>query len=156
RIDKDKVPGYRSEPGVARRSTTETFAALKLHVDTWRWADVPFYLRTGKRMSTRATEVALHLRPTPISGAFPIDTPRQGGFLTLRIDPEAEIRLDFQAKVPGPRMALSPVQLRYAAADHFQLPTSTGYESLLYGCLNGDQTLFQRADAIEAAWRAVE
>src|SRR5690606_13830693 len=66
------------------------------------------------------------------------------------------IRLDFQAKVPGPRMALSPVQLRYAAADHFQLPTSTGYESLLYGCLNGDQTLFQRADAIEAAWRAVE
>src|SRR5690606_20748297 len=73
RIDKDKVPGYRSEPGVARRSTTETFAALKLHVDTWRWADVPFYLRTGKRMSTRATEVALHFRPTPISGIFPAD-----------------------------------------------------------------------------------
>jgi len=79
-----------------------------------------------------------------------------GSYLTLRIDPEAEITLDLQAKVPGPQMKLGPARLRYTATDHFQLPTATGYESLLYGCLNGDQTLFQRADAIEAAWRAVE
>lgn len=156
RLDGQRVPGYRSEPGVARSSNTETFAALKLYVDTWRWADVPFYLRTGKRMSTRATEIALHFRPTPITGGIPVDMAGSGGYLTLRIDPEAEIAFDLQAKVPGPQMKLGPVRLRYAAADHFTLPTATGYESLLYGCLCGDQTLFQRADAIEAAWRAVE
>src|SRR5690606_41107788 len=118
--------------------------------------EVPFYLRTGRRMSTCATEVALHFRPTPVTGGIPADLAGNGGYLTFRIDPEAEIAFDMQAKVPGPQMKLGPARLRYAAADHFQLPTATGYESLLYGCLTGDQTLFQRADAIEAAWRAVE
>lgn len=151
---RERLAAYRDEPQVAPDSHTETFVALKLFVDTWRWSGVPFYIRTGKRMHTRCTEIALGLRPAP-AGSAPPFLPRETSWLTLRIDPDADVTIDIQGKLPGPALLGAPATLRLVPGDVTQHPGATGYESLLYGCLTGTQTLFQRADAIEAAWRAV-
>lgn len=151
-----RAPGYRAEADVPADSSTETFVALKLHIDTWRWAGVPFYVRTGKRLSRRVSEIALALRPSPYAGqgSTPFGTAHTG-YLTIRIEPQPGIWLDFAARRPGQTLALADVSMRYLPEEFFTATPSSGYETLLYHCFIGDQALFQRADTLEAAWQAV-
>ena len=150
------VPAYRDEPEVAADSRTETFAALKLGIDNWRWAGVPFYLRTGKRLRARRTEISVHFKPAPyrlfrdtlVGELVP-------NILTLGIDPWQGMRMQFGAKVPGPQMRLGGVSSSFRYGDFFREKPNVGYETLLYDCMTGDATLFQRADTIEAGWAAV-
>lgn len=150
------VTGYRGESSVAPGSTTETFLAMKLLVENWRWADVPFYLRTGKRLPKRVTEIAVQFRSAPLRlfrhTPAKCLVPNQ---LVIRIQPDEGISLQFQAKVPGPQMRLGPVKMDFSYADHFAAAPNTGYETLLYDCMTGDQTLFHRADMVEAGWSVV-
>jgi glucose-6-phosphate 1-dehydrogenase len=150
------VPSYRMEHGVSASSATETFVALKLMIDNWRWADVPFYLRTGKRLATRTTEIAIQFKRAPF--LLFRDTPIASltkNQLVIRIQPDEGISLHFGAKVPGPIMRQGPVEMDFSYRDHFGGNPATGYERLLYDCMVGDQTLFQRADMVEAGWRAI-
>jgi len=151
-----RVPSYRSEPGVPRDSRTETFVAVKLQVDNWRWAGVPFYLRTGKRMTSRSTYIVIQFRRAPfvLFRDTEVDKlmPNQ---LVLHIQPEEGIALRFAAKTPGPAMRLGTVDMDFEYADYFGKQPSTGYERLLHDCMVGDATLFQRADMVEAGWSVV-
>ena len=155
-MDGQRVPAYRSEEGVPPDSRTETFVAMKLLIDNWRWAGVPFYLRTGKRMAARNTHVVIQFRRAPLIlfRDTPVDTmmPNQ---LVLHIQPEEGISLRFAAKVPGPVMRLGSVDMDFEYADYFGVQPSTGYERLLHDCMVGDATLFQRADMVEAGWSIV-
>jgi glucose-6-phosphate 1-dehydrogenase len=155
--DGQKVPAYRSEPNVAPDSNTETFVALKLKIDNWRWADVPFYLRTGKRLAKRVTEIAIQFRRTPfmLFRKTPIKDPRTNR-LVIHIQPDEGISWRFAAKVPGSVMKLGLVNMDFDYARDFGTSHSTGYERLLYDCMMGDATLFQRADMVEAGWAAIE
>jgi glucose-6-phosphate 1-dehydrogenase len=150
------VPGYRSEPSVPTVSTTETYLAMKLLVENWRWADVPFYLRTGKRLPKRLTEVAVQFRSAPLRlfRDTPVEclTPNQ---LVVRIQPDEGISLQFQAKVPGPQVRLGTVHMDFSYTDYFAAAPNTGYETLLHDCMAGDQTLFHRADMVETGWSVV-
>jgi glucose-6-phosphate 1-dehydrogenase len=150
------VPAYRSEPKVPPASPTETFVALKLSVDNWRWAGVPFYLRTGKRMAKRATEIAIQFKQPPfiLFRKTPVEhlTPNR---LVLHLQPDEGISLSFGAKVPGPVVRLGTVNMAFQYKDYFGSTPSTGYERLLYDCMTGDATLFQRADMVEASWGVV-
>ncbi len=151
------VPGYREEPNVGRVSDTETFVALRLLIDNWRWAGVPFYVRTGKRLHGRQTQVVVHFRKPPY--ALFRDTGVESltpNMLTLDIQPHEGMTLSLTAKHPGPKMALAPIDLRFLYKDEFALAPNVGYETLIYDCLIGDSTLFQRADMIEASWAAVQ
>jgi glucose-6-phosphate 1-dehydrogenase len=155
-LDGQRVPGYRSEPKVAPDSATETFVALKLLIDNWRWADVPFYVRTGKRLPKRVTEVMIRFRRAPfvLFRKTPVQrlTPNE---LVIRIQPDEGISLKFGAKIPGPLVRLGAVKMNFAYTDYFGTTPSTGYERLLYDCMVGDATLFQRADMVDAAWTVV-
>jgi glucose-6-phosphate 1-dehydrogenase len=151
-----RVPAYRSEPDVPPDSRTETFVAMKLQIDNWRWADVPFYLRTGKRMPARNTHVVIQFRRAPF--VLFRDTPVENlmpNQLVLHIQPEEGISLRFAAKAPGPVMRLGGVDMNFEYADYFGQQPSTGYERLLHDCMIGDATLFQRADMVEAGWLVV-
>jgi glucose-6-phosphate 1-dehydrogenase len=126
-------------------------------IDNWRWAGVPFYLRTGKALNTRRTEVAINFKRAPF--AMFRDTPVERlaqNFLVMRIQPEERISLHFNAKVPGPAIAISGVDMKFAYEDYFDVAPSTGYETLVYDCMIGDAILFQRADGVEAGWRVVQ
>ncbi len=151
------VPGYRAEAHVAPDSTTETYVALRLSIDNWRWAGVPFYIRTGKRMTGRLTEIAVHFKAAPYQmfRETPVDhlTPN---VLRLQIDPTQGAVTDFNAKVPGPAMRLGRVTASMHYGDFFQEKPNVGYETLIYDCMTGDATLFQRADNIEAGWTVVQ
>jgi glucose-6-phosphate 1-dehydrogenase len=152
-----KVADYRHEPNVAANSGTETYVALKLGIDNWRWAGVPFYLRTGKRLSARTTEIAVHFRQAPY--ALFRDTPVDqlpANILMLRIQPDEGLSLSFSAKRPGADIEIAGVEMDFAYRDYFAPLASVGYETLIYDCLIGDATLFQRADTVEAAWSAVQ
>jgi len=155
-LDGQHLPAYGTEPQVAPDSRTETFVALKLLLDNWRWADVPFYLRTGKRLPKRLTEVAIQFKRAPfmLFRKTPVErlTPN---LLVLRIQPDEGISLRFGAKIPGPLVRLGSVDMDFCYADYFGSTPSTGYERLLYDCMIGDATLFQRADMVEAAWGVV-
>lgn len=155
-INEKLVSAYRSEPRVASDSTTETYAALKLTIDNWRWAGVPFYLQTGKRLPKRVTEIAVQFKQVPslLFRDTPIDhlTPN---FLVLRIQPDEGINFQFGAKIPGPTMQMGTVKMDFCYADYFGTTPSTGYETLLYDCMIGDATLFQRADNVELGWSIV-
>jgi glucose-6-phosphate 1-dehydrogenase len=155
-VDGAKLPAYRGEPKVAQDSTTETFVALKLTLDNWRWADVPFYLRSGKRLVKRGTEVVIQFRRAPFTlfRKTPVEdlTTNQ---LVIRVQPSEGIALRFGAKIPGAIMRQGPVEMHFCYADYFGSTPSTGYERLLYDCMIGDQTLFQRADMVEAGWNVV-
>lgn len=151
------VPGYRTEPGVSAESRTETFAALKLCIDNWRWAGVPFYLRTGKRMAKRHTEITIQFKRTPFtifrhSPIHELHTNR----LVIQIQPTEGISLSFGAKVPGPVLRVGSVDMSFEYSKYFQAEAYTGYEVLLYDCMIGDATLFQRADMVEAGWSVVD
>src|SRR6516165_3906927 len=152
-----EVAAYRKTPDVRPDSTTETYVAPKLMIDNSRWAGVPFYLRTGKALGSRRTEVAINFKQAPFAmfRNTPIDRLAQN-FLVMRIQPEECISLRFNAKVPGPVIAISGVNMTFEYEDYFDTAPSTGYETLIYDCMIGDAILFQRADGVEAGWRAVQ
>jgi glucose-6-phosphate 1-dehydrogenase len=152
-----KVSDYRHEPNVAPDSRTETYVALKLGIDNWRWAGVPFYLRTGKKLSARTTEIAVHFRQAPY--ALFRDTPVKrlpANILTLRIQPDEGLSISFSAKRPGSEIEIDGVAMDFAYREYFGPLAAVGYETLIYDCLIGDATLFQRDDTVEAAWGAVQ
>lgn len=156
-IGGQSVPGYREEPDVNPNSDTETFVALRLAIDNWRWAGVPFYLRTGKRMSNRYSEIAIHFRPAPQAPFEDTDvTQLPPNWLVLRIQPDEGISLQFEVKRPGPVVDLAAVQMDFRYMDWFQREPNVGYETLIYDVMIGDQTLFNRADMVEETWRVVE
>ncbi len=152
-----QVAGYREEPHVAPDSRTETYVALRLTIDNWRWASVPFYLRTGKRLGGRQTEIAIHFRKAPFQLFRDTDVEAlMANTLTLNIQPNEGMTLALSAKHPGPRMQLAPIKLRFSYKDAFAMAPNVGYETLIYDCLIGDASLFQRADMIEASWAVVD
>ena len=156
-VEGDHVDGYLGERGVDEHSVTETYAAVKLYVDNWRWAGVPFYLRTGKRMARRVTEVAIRFQPVP-QRLFELDPTEQTApnELVFEIQPDEGINLNFKVKVPGPTFDLRPVNMvfQYGTAFNVQLPEA--YERLLLDAMLGDRTLFIRRDEVEAAWKIVD
>jgi glucose-6-phosphate 1-dehydrogenase len=153
----EKVPKYRAEPGVGAESRTETYVALKLNIDNWRWAGVPFYLRTGKRLAKRHTEIAIQFKRTPFqlfrnSPFHKLHT----NTLVIQIQPVEGISLSFGAKIPGPLLRVGSVDMSFEYSKYFGADAYTGYEVLLYDCMLGDATLFQRADMVEAGWTVVD
>jgi glucose-6-phosphate 1-dehydrogenase len=156
RIDGERVQGYRSEPGVAPDSPTDTFAAVRLYVDNWRWQDVPFYLRTGKRLPARISEVSIHFRPVPHQ-TFPVLALQDSrpNRLLIAIQPEEGILLRFEVKYPGQNMALAPVMMQFYYREAFKVRSPEAYETLLLDVMRGDCTLFMRADQTEAAWQVI-
>jgi glucose-6-phosphate 1-dehydrogenase len=156
-INNVPVQGYRGEPGVNPRSTTETYVALKLEIENWRWAGVPFFLRTGKRLTRRTTEIAIHFKRAPF--ALFRDTPVDiltNNVLALQIQPDEGVSLQFGAKLPGPRLDLGKVRMDFRYKDYFHTEPSTGYETLVYDCMIGEAILFNRADGVEAGWAVVQ
>ena len=152
-----RVQAYRREPDVAADSTIETYIACKLKIDNWRWAGVPFYLRTGKYLKRRWTEIAIRFHQAPYSLFRGTHVERMNpNWMILRIQPDEGIALEFAAKRPGPTVKLSTVSMDFAYKTYFDMAPNTGYETLIYDCMTGDATLFQRADNIEAGWRAVQ
>jgi len=156
-IDHQPVPGYHEEEYVDPNSQTETYVALKFMVDTWRWAGVPFYLRTGKRLGKRYTEIAIRFRNPPLSlfrrsGA----TLPQPNHLVHAIQPQENISVEFVGKVPGPVLETRHVNMHFDYSDYFGVANRTGYETLLYDAMIGDASLFKRADMIEAGWAIVQ
>ncbi len=157
KIDGVDVPGYRSEPHVAPDSNVETYAALRLSIENWRWSGVPFYIRTGKRMARRKSQIAIKFKEVP--AALLRDTRVKKpipNWLLIRIQPDEGIAFEFGAKIPGPQMKVGDVRMDFKYHDYFGTAPSTGYETLIYDVMTGDATLFQRADNIEAGWRVVE
>ena len=156
-INGGRVPGYRQETGVPPDSKTETFVALRLLIDNWRWAGVPFYIRTGKRLAARHTEVAIQFKRAPLVlfRDTPVNTLKQNQ-LVMHMAPDEGISLRFGAKVPGAHMKVGSVEMDFKYADYFGTNPNTGYEILLYDGIMGDQTLFQRADMVEAGWAVVD
>ena len=153
-INGEKVPGYREEQYIAEGSDTETFAALKLYIDNWRWQDVPFYLRTGKRMAAQTSEITVQFRNVPHQ-SFPKEDMREwhSTRMIITIHPDEGIVLKFQAKRPGPLLKLRPVDMRFSYRESFTRPLPDAYETLLWDVMENDATLFMRADQVEAAWR---
>jgi glucose-6-phosphate 1-dehydrogenase len=156
-IENRAVEAYRKTKDVKPDSTTETYVALKLLIDNWRWAGVPFYLRTGKALRAKQTEVAIKFRQAPVAmfRETPVDR-LADNFLVIRIQPDECIGLEFNAKIPGPSVAIGGVGMTFEYGDYFDTSPSTGYETLIYDCMIGDAILYPRADGIEAGWRVVQ
>ena len=156
-LEGKQVPGYRSEPNVDPNSGTETYVALKLAIDNWRWAGVPFYLRTGKRMAERVTEIAIRFKAPPALLFRQTDVKQlEQNELVMHVQPDEGISLSFSAKIPGPVVKLGGVDMSFKYADYFRSAPSIGYETLLLDCMIGDPSLFQRADTVDAGWRVVD
>lgn len=155
-IQGKKVIGYRQEPDVSKESGKETFAALKLFIDNWRWQGIPFYLRTGKRMNETISIITIKFKPVPHK-SFPPEARGnlQPNMLMLHIQPHMGIHLQFQAKRPGLKMMLSPVDMQFNYDDSYTSGSPEAYETLLLDIMEGDSTLFMRADQVEAAWKAL-
>jgi glucose-6-phosphate 1-dehydrogenase len=160
RIGGQDVPGFREEPGVDAQSKTDTYAAVTIFVENWRWAGVPFYVRTGKRMPKRVTEIAIQFRPAPLAifngdgaGAGPDGAPN---LLIVRIQPEEGISLKFLSKRPGAGMNLRPVSMDFNYGSSFGERSPSAYETLLLDAIIGDATLYTRQDMVEASWSVVE
>jgi glucose-6-phosphate 1-dehydrogenase len=156
-IGGERMPGYRSEEKVPPGSNTETFAAMKLAIDNWRWADVPFYVRTGKRMTRRHSSIIIQFNKAPfvLFRDTSVDRLRTNR-IEIHIQPDEGITLHFGAKVPGPIVKVGAVDMDFNYMEHFGERISTGYERLLFDCMIGDATLFQRADMVEASWKIVD
>ena len=152
-----EIEDYRKTEDVNPGSTTETYAALKLTIDNWRWAGVPFYLRTGKALGVKRTEIAIKFKQAPFAmfRNTPVDRLSQN-FLIISTEPTEGIALQFNTKVPGPAIDIDGVEMKFRYKDYFQAEPSTGYETLIYDCMIGDNILFQRADSVEAGWQAVQ
>ncbi len=151
------IEDYRKTEDVRSGSTTETYAALKLTIDNWRWAGVPFYLRTGKALGIKRTEVAIKFKQAPFAmfRSTPVDRLSQN-YLVISVEPTEGITLQFNTKVPGPTISIDGVEMKFHYKDYFKAAPSTGYETLIYDCMIGDNILFQRADGVEAGWQAVQ
>ena len=148
------LAGYREEPGVAKTSTTETFVAAKLQIDNWRWAGVPFYLRTGKRLPSRVTEIAIQFRRAPHIVFRGQDL--SSNALVLNVQPDEGISISFHAKLPGQEMKLKTVTMDFSYQKEFGEGERSAYATLINDCMRGDATLFDRADSVEAAWAIVD
>jgi glucose-6-phosphate 1-dehydrogenase len=157
RIGDTEMVDYDKTEDVKPDSNTETYAALKLTIDNWRWAGVPFYLRTGKALGMKRTEVAIKFKQAPFAmfRNTPVDRLSQN-YLVISIEPTEGITLQFNTKVPGPAINIDGVEMKFRYKDYFKAEPSTGYETLIYDCMIGDNILFQRADSVEAGWRAVQ
>jgi len=153
----EKVPAYRASPGVNPKSFTDTYAALKLTMDNWRWAGIPFYLRTGKRLAAHYTEVAIQFKRAPTIMFKHTDVDELApDMVVLRIQPNEGIQMSFGAKIPGPTMQVGSVNMDFCYEDYFGNRPATGYETLIYDCMNGDATLFKHADTVEKGWEIVQ
>ena len=152
----EKVVGVSSRTGVAPESRTETFVALKVNIDNWRWAGVPFYFRTGKRLAQRHTEIAIQFKRTPFELFRTAPFHKHTNTLVIQIQPVEGISLSFGAKIPGPLLRVGSVDMSFEYSKYFGADAYTGYEVLLYDCMMGDATLFQRADMVEAGWTVVD
>jgi glucose-6-phosphate 1-dehydrogenase len=157
KVGDTEIEDYRKTEDVKPDSTTETYAALKLTIDNWRWAGVPFYLRTGKALGIKRTEVAIKFKQAPFAmfRDTPVDRLSQN-YLVISVEPTEGITLQFNTKVPGPVISIDGVEMKFRYKDYFQAEPSTGYETLIYDCMIGDNILFQRADSVEAGWQAVQ
>jgi glucose-6-phosphate 1-dehydrogenase len=157
KIGDTEISDYTRTEDVRPDSTTETYAALKLTIDNWRWAGVPFYLRTGKALGIKRTEVAIKFKQAPYAmfSCTPVDRLSQN-YLVISIEPTEGITLQFNTKVPGPTIAIDGVEMKFRYKDYFKAEPATGYETLIYDCMIGDNILFQRADSVEAGWQAVQ
>jgi glucose-6-phosphate 1-dehydrogenase len=157
RVGDTDVEDYRKTDDVKPDSNTETYAALKLTIDNWRWAGVPFYLRTGKALGIKRTEIAIKFKQAPFAmfRDTPVDRLSQN-YLVISTEPVESITLQFNTKVPGPTINIDGVEMKFRYKDYFKAEPSTGYETLIYDCMIGDNILFQRADSVEAGWRAVQ
>ncbi|HEX8799498.1 MAG TPA: glucose-6-phosphate dehydrogenase, partial [Terriglobales bacterium] len=155
RINGVEVPGYRQEPGVNPQSNTETYVAVEFRVDNWRWAGVPFYVRAGKRLANQLTEIAVHFKRTPqaLFARNPGDV--HHNVITMRIQPNEGIAINFGAKTPGSHMRASRVNMDFSYRDAFGTATPVAYETLLLDAMRGDATLFTRRDEVEAEWRII-
>lgn len=149
------VPGYREEPGVNPNSTTPTFVAMKFMIDNWRWQGVPFYLRTGKRLPKKVSEIAIQFRDVPLLIFQSAAQQASPNVLSMRVHPNEGIALRFEAKMPGPDLRTRTVEMDFSYGSSFGVTTSDAYDRLLLDCMRGDQTLFTRADEVEEAWRVV-
>jgi len=155
-VNGTEVPGYREEEGVAQRSTTETFVALRLQLDSWRWAGVPFYIRSGKRMPKRTTEIAIQFRRPPLHIFKKISpTSVAPNLLVVNVQPDEGISIRFEAKLPGSRMQLAPVMMNFRYGSAFARGVPEAYETLLLDAMLGDPTLFARHDFVEASWALI-
>ncbi len=156
-VDGHEVPGYREEEGVAPDSTTETFVGAKLYIDNWRWADTPFYVRTGKRLPRRETTIAIQFKRAP-HPPFEIDSEDslRPNVLLLHIQPDEGVSLTMSAKVPGQGMTIRPVHMDFSYGGHFRSNLPEAYERLILDCMRGDATLFTRADEVEEQWKLVD
>jgi len=154
-IDGKAVPGYREEPGVAKDSVTETFAAIEFYIDNWRWAGVPFRVRTGKRLSRSRTEITLHFKPTPHTLFSEDREAMEPNRIVIRVQPNEGIEIDFSAKHPGTQMKASVVRMDFSYRDAFGTRSPAAYETLLLDAMRGDPTLFTRSDEVEAEWRII-
>ncbi len=156
RVLGQKVPAYRSEPNVSPKSTTETFAALKLYIDNWRWADVPFYLRSGKRLAKSVSEISVQFQHVPhLLFQSTLTDSIEPNLLRLRIQPNEGISVRFSAKLPGTTMQIRPVKMEFRYGESFGAALPPAYETLLLDCMLGDSTLFNREDTVELAWQLV-
>ena len=151
----DTVPGYREEPGVAPNSSTETFAALKLYFDNWRWSGVPFYIRSGKRLQKHVTEIAIQFKEVPHRLFNDSDAPLQPNVLVIRIQPNEGISLRFGAKLPGQALRIRSVNMDFRYGSSFGVKPPEAYERLLIDCMLGDSTLYARRDMVERGWEIV-
>ena len=150
------VPSYRQEPNANPASRTETFVAVKAEIDTWRWAGVPFYLRTGKRMADQLAEIVVRFKSIPHSIFAQPNSSFQPNSLLIRLQPDEGLQLNLMAKTPGDGMRLRPVELELDFRETFKMPRMEAYERLLLDVLRGQLTLFMRSDELEAAWEWVE
>jgi glucose-6-phosphate 1-dehydrogenase len=157
RCARGQYEGYLRTPGVKPNSQTETYVALRLTVENWRWAGVPFYIRTGKRLASRKTQIAIKFRGSP-AALFRGTQVREPApnWLLIRVQPDEGMSLEFGAKVPGPVLKVGDVRMDFRYKDYFGTAPRTGYETLLYDIMMGDATLFQRADNVEAGWSVVQ
>jgi glucose-6-phosphate 1-dehydrogenase len=157
RVGETEIPDYSKTNDVKPDSTTETYAALKLTIDNWRWAGVPFYLRTGKALGVKRTEVAIKFKQAPFAMFRNTSVDRLSqNYLIIAIEPTEGITLQFNTKVPGPTINIDGVEMKFRYKDYFRAEPTTGYETLIYDCMIGDNILFQRADSVEAGWQAVQ
>jgi glucose-6-phosphate 1-dehydrogenase len=156
-VVRGQYAGYREHQDTADDSDTETLVALKVEIDNWRWAGVPFYLRTGKALGSKRTEVAIKFKQAPFAmfRCTPVDRLSQN-YLVISVEPTEGITLQFNSKVPGPTITIDGVEMKFHYKDYFKAEPSTGYETLIYDCMIGDNILFQRADSVEAGWQAVQ
>ena len=154
-INNERVLSYKEENGVDKDSTTPTFVALKLMIDNWRWKGVPFYLRTGKRMPTKTTEISIHFKQVPHSIFKSDDGIATPNILSIRVQPNEGITLNFEAKLPGNSITTETVNMNFDYESSFGVSTTEAYKRLLLDCILGDQTLFTRADEVQEAWRII-